>query len=189
MLSLLIAAPLLAPLSLETASAVELSIEVGATSFAARNHSDHAQVLLFRNSGQERVIARTLPAGADVEWSFPRQALAGVQLEVISVDPEGLRNSGTLSLDEVFGLAADAVWVQHGFEHLVTSLEFDGTYEVQQPGPTILPRALIDASGTTLTGYGSEAYNAGTHVPEPTPTPKPEDDGPPELEDEPLPPV
>lgn len=189
MLSLLIAAPLLAPVSLEGASAVEVSIAVDATHFSARNHSLHPQVLLFRNVGQERVIARTLPAGGDVEWSFPRQALAGVQLEIVSIDPGGLRNSGTLALDQVFLASADAIWMQHGFEHPVTWLEFGGSFERQDPGPSMLPRALVDASGNALTTYGTESFNAGTHVPEPTPTPKPEDYGPPELEEEPLPPV
>jgi hypothetical protein len=189
MISLLIAATLFAPTGVEEASKVEVSIEISATSFAARNHSDHDQVLLFRNAGQDLVIARTLPAGADVLWSFPRQALQGVQLEVVSIEASGPRNGGLVALDELFSQAADALWVQHGYERPASSLEFDGLFERIEPQGTMLPKALLDAGPRTLSSYGSTEFNSGTHVPEPTPSPKPEDYGPPELEEAPLPPV
>jgi hypothetical protein len=140
------------------------------------------------------VIARTIPPGADLLYTFPRHALAGVEFEVVSVHDAGLANAGLLKLDNVFAAGNDGVWIQRGSQTQVTWFESDGDFEVHMPSATMLPAALLDAGLQTLTDYGAQDPGTGgtvesIHVPVVTPSDKPEEYGPPVLEDEPLPPV
>lgn len=172
---------------------VEVSFVITPTSFDARNYSNTNQIVLFRNAGQDLVVARTIPSGADLLYTFARQALEGVEVEVVGAR-SSLSNSGVIPLSEIFASGIDRIWIERTGGISRVWLEDGGNYEVYAPDATMLPKAVVDAGNQTLVDYGSLAAatsssssSSSSHVPGVLPSDRPEDYGPPVLEDEPLP--
>jgi hypothetical protein len=173
---------------------VEISFVISPTSFDARNYSSANQIVLFRNAGQDLVVARTIPSGVDVLYTFTRQALEGVEVEVVGARGSvTLTNSGVIPLSEIFAAGIDRIWVERVDGVARVWLEDGGVFEVYAPDATMLPDAVVDAGNQSLVDYGSLAAasssssSSTSHVPGVLPSDRPEDYGPPVLEDEPLP--
>jgi len=167
---------------------IEVSVEVSATRLTARNHGSDQQILLFRSSEHGPVIARSLPAAGELVYNYPRHALAGVQLEVVSVHGHNLANSGTVPVGDTFAGGTETLWFQSTPEGLFVWLEQDGSFVPRQPDDTLLPPSLIER-GPELRDFRSNSATSSSHVPVVTPRDKPDEYGPPELEAKPLPPV
>jgi hypothetical protein len=192
--SLLVAGAMTAAASdTSRASRVEVSIELTSTSLHAQNRSDAEQVLLFRSRQGGRVLARTLPPGAELAYAFPRHALAGVELEVLTLRGSDMANSGVVRLDEVLAAGGETIWIQDASRGSRTWIEAGGEFALYAPYGTLLPPALFGARHLSLDRHESPEpgaqIKASTHVPVVTPSDKPDDYGPPVLEEEPLPPV
>lgn len=173
---------------------VEMSFVISPTSFDARNYSSANQVVLFRNAGQDLVVARTIPVEAEVLYTFPRQALEGVEIEVIGARGSvTLTNSGVIPLSDIFASGIDRIWVERVDGASRVWLEDGGEFVVYAPDATMLPEAVVDAGNQSLVDYGSLAAasastsSSSSHVPGVLPSDRPEDYGPPVLGDEPLP--
>lgn len=169
---------------------IEVSIEVNATEFSARNYGTDQQVLLFRSAEHGPVLARSLPPAAQLSYSFPRHALAGVQLEIITVRDQALVNSGSIPLDAAFGAGAETIWVQSTQDGHRVWFEQRGLFDLHRPDNTFVPPPVLDRGPELMNFRELVPFSATskTHVPVVPPRDKPEY-GPPELEDEPLPPV
>ncbi len=163
---------------------VEVGIRVTATKFSARNYSGIDQVLLFESNGT--LIWRTVAPGCDLEWNYPTQQLVGVRLEVASWKDGAWRRTGTFALDDVAASGTDALWIQGDFSRTAWS-EVGSALFLEDTGVSLFPPTLPGASSA-----GSDGENlllAPTHVPVIVPSDDPEQDAPPIIDPEPLPPV
>lgn len=165
MLHLLCAAALAAAPAIETARApveatldarTTLAVVATPTSFAAHNISDNAKVLCFRSGGATRL--RVLGPGASVQWSFARQQLAGVTLEVYELDGLRFAPQGSVALGALAQSGADALWFTQRAER-----------QWVQFGRTLMPGSGNGAALLQAGGNGS----APLHVPVPAPLPRP----------------
>lgn len=165
MLHLLCAAALAAAPAIESARApVEQTLEARTTlavvatptSFAAHNVSDTAKVLCFRSGGAARL--RVLGPGASVQWSFARQQLGGVTLEVYEQQGPAFVSQGEVALAALAQSGADALWFTQRAGH-----------QWVQFGRTLLRGAGDGEALLQVSGNGT----APLHVPVPAPLPRP----------------
>lgn len=171
---------------------IEVTVEVTATHVTARNHGSDQQIFLFRSSEHGPVFARSLPPAGELAYTFPRHALAGVEIEVVSVHGRHLANSGAVPLGDAFADGVDALWFQSTPDGTFVWLERDGEFVAHQSTDTFVPKPLIQRD-PELRNFrdliAPSNATSNTHVPVVTPRDKPDEYGPPELEDKPLPPV
>lgn len=184
------AAPTLEPLDLpaltvESTASVEVGIRVTTTQFVARNFTEYPQVFLFNDCQSISTVLFTLPAGCDVRWSFPGQALTGVQIEVVSLRNGAWHDSGTLPLEDVITHGAQALWVQTTDAHSLSWLQVGNDLSLLPAQGDLLPLAVQACNNPDVANTLYEP----AHVPVITPSDHPTGDLPPKLEDKPLPPV
>ncbi len=163
---------------------IDVGIKVTTTDFVARNYSGNDQVLLFRAGGT--TIWRTLAPGCDLSWEFPTQLLTGIQFEVASWSEGAWRRTGTIALDEVAARGTDALWIQADMSR-TSWAEIGSALFVEDTGASLFPPTLPGASSAGTTSEG--LLLAPTQVPVITPSDYPEEDAPPVIDPNPLPPV
>jgi hypothetical protein len=166
---------------------IEVSVQVATTRITARNHGVDQQILLFRSSERGPVIARSLPPAGELVYDFPRHALFGVEIEIVSVHGHHISNTGAGPVGEAFAGDHGTVWLQRTPDGPFVWLERNGSFTPHRPDSTLLPRSVLER-GPELIDFSTNATN-NAHVPVVTPRDKPDEYGPPELEETPLPPV
>jgi len=158
---------------------LELLARVSDTRLVALNPSDRPQLLIFTTESGAVSARAVLPAGAGLEYDFPRGTLHGLGLELVARDEGGLRSTGQLSL---------AGLVRGGYELVWMESAGDGLYAFGE-----LPSGPVPIQATRDADSGLHILTAPStpapHVPVITPTDKPKGDLPPRIEPEPLPPV
>lgn len=168
---------------------VQAVVSTSPYNFTARNTSEVNQIFLFGTEDGRQVVPMVVPPGGELDFPFPSGTPAGLALQIVSRDGPEWRSSSSLSLtpfrDEgsvAFWLEAPeidaSVWVTHieGL-HLMGAKSLLPSQLERHLGPRnpdrVDPMLLLEP----------------THVPVITPSDKPSGDGPPVLEDKPLPPV
>jgi len=133
------------------------------TSFAAHNVSLEPKLLCFRAGDATRV--HILGAGSSIAWSFARQQLLGVTLEIYDLDMRVLAGqlrrhatspTNVVALDLLAQSGADALWF------------------TQQAAPWVqFGRTLLPGGGAAHLLKSGGDGSAALHVPVPAPSPRP----------------
>lgn len=168
------------------ASAVEVGIHLTETQFSARSFSEVPQVLMFRCAESRVLVLQRLAPGSQVSWTFPRHALNGIELEVVSLENGAWHHTGAMPLSQVLDNGAENLWIQSAGAHSLAWMQIGTRLALFQSEDDLLPSAIQALDGESATN-ASEL--APTHVPVITPSDKPTGDAPPKLEERPLPPV
>jgi len=163
-------------------SAVEIGAHVTPLLFRASNFSDVNQILVFGAEGVAQPVYVLLAPGQVVGYECTPEALAIVRFEVVSLRPGAWKTSGWNPLALQGGADDQTLWTQPGLTRVHTWLQSGCEVSLLVPGGSLLPEGLLDEGNT------SEAVLAPTHVPVITPTGQ-HGNLPPDLEDDPLPPV
>ena len=161
---------------------IEVVLQATSNHFAALNTSEDPQVLLFGSADSQPRAVRLEP-GARVLYPFPRGTAEAFQVEVVSLDHEGWRNSGAVALRDVHSAVGGTLWVQGGDDRSVMWIDegAEGLAHVS-PAGQLVPDAWL-ASHPELGDY------ATTHVPVPMPDEGKKSKKPPVIEKRKLPPV
>jgi len=147
------------------AAPFDVALRLSTSEVSARNASAGPQVLVFHSDGQR--VLHLLPAGAEVTWSFPRHAFAGVDVALLARADGGWRLGEVHALEELVARGVESLY-------LAALGEDSGA----------------NADGTTFGLPGEDTGAFGPmHVPVITPSDTPPADLPPKIEKEPLPPV
>jgi hypothetical protein len=174
-------------LSADGTIAADVGVHVTPTQLVARNFSSVPQLLAFRDAGSGLRALITLHSGGRLEFSYPREALELVQLEVLCERSGSWSTSGALDLGGTLACGEETFWIQQLHHHSCTWLQVGTQLALVEAGPSLLPRALQREDEGAVDGFSASC--APTHVPVITPGEKPRGDLPPKLERRPLPPV
>lgn len=167
--------------------AAEVGLYVTPTHLSARNFSEMPQVLALRDAqtGLRALVA--LDPHARLEFSYPREALEFVQLEVLCLGARGWNTSGALDLGAALTSGAQTIWIQHAGQRTFAWLQLGAQLTTVDATDSVLPETLRPVPET-----GNAALSpacAPAHVPVITPSDPPSGDAPPKLGQRPLPPV
>jgi hypothetical protein len=186
LLSLSLSSNLIGAPTSTSSGVIDVGVHVTSTEFRARNYSAYPQVFLFRVSGTSLVTYSTLPSGCLMSFSYAEHALDGVEMEIVSRQGASILRTGTISLDDVAELESQTMWIQRASSYSRTWEQVGGGLLLMQAGPTMLPSPL---QLMLSLGVDLPPDPSCVHVPVITPGSNPPGDLPPDLGDEPLPPV
>lgn len=131
--------------SVETAlgAPIALSIQASPVSFEVRNHGTAPRILRFRLGDAAQV--RAVAPGEVLRYSFQRQRLVGVMLEVHEPVQGALVRRATLDLHALARGSADFAWVPAGlpgawlqYGSTLHALDGDGAFATSGTGATRL---------------------------------------------------
>jgi hypothetical protein len=174
--------PLDVPAMTTSGEFLDVGVHVTSTEFRARNYSQYPQVFLFRMSGTTLVTYYTLPAGSLMSFAYAEDALDGVEMEVVSRQGALLLHTGAVSLDAVHELDSQILWIQRTSSNSRTWEQVGDGVSLVEAGGSFLPSALQQC---LMAGTELPPDPTAVHVPVITPGSNP----PPDLDDDPLPPV
>jgi len=172
--------------SMSREACVEVGIRLTPTQFRARNYSSGSRILLFKSADSSEIACRPLPAGAELVYSFARDSLDGIDLEIAVRNARGWYGTGALSLAALLAHQADFVWVQNAGARSLVWLQNGTELALLEPRGRILPPPIKQ---TTDDVFDDAPIPVPMHVPVITPSDTPKGDSPPKLEQKPLPPV
>lgn len=181
------ALPALDPLDIQASATlgrahIVVGIQITATQFRARNLSSIPQIFVFKEAAGGEIALCPLSAGGEMLFSFPGDAFANLELEVVSRHHGAWSDTGLVKLGGLNAGAGSLVWIQSSTGRASAWLESQGDF------------VPLESSGSALPGPVAESMREGeslppTHVPVITPSDHPSGDLPPKLEERPLPPV
>lgn len=181
------ALPALDPLDMQASAAlgrtpIVAGIQITATQFRARNLSSVPQIFVFKETAGGEIALRLLSAGGEMMFSFPADALADLELEVVSRQHGAWSDTRLLKLGGLNAGAGSVLWIQSNAGRASAWLESHGDFLALDSGESTLPSRVLETAS-------ADEPLPPTHVPVITPSDRPNGDLPPRLEDDPLPPV
>jgi len=178
------------PLLPTPAAGVDAVVQASLTHFAVENVSPARQVLFLGTIGAPHRCVRTLEPGERAVWPWSRRGAQDLAFELVSVQPEGWTNTGALAVRELFGGARlGEVWIASGEAGAAGfALEDEGLVPLAPVGGFV-PPGMIRAGGARMRDYTSGGSLPLIHVPVILPHEVVPTDTPPEIDEEPLPPV
>jgi hypothetical protein len=167
--------------------AAQVGLHVTPTHLSARNFSATPQILALSDAqtGQRALVA--LDPHTRVEFSYPREALEFVRLEVLSLGLRGWNTSGALDLGAALTSGAQTIWIQQAGPHTFAWLQLGAQLSTLDANGSVLPESLRPALQSGQDELAPAC--APAHVPVITPSDTPDGDAPPKLGQRPLPPV
>lgn len=169
-------------LELERAD-VALVAEVTASRLFAVNATRAPQLLLFGSftGGETRCI---VPAHGTLDVRIPHAARGHFWVEFVSFE-RGLRRSGPLALDDLIGAPGDSLWVTGNQDELHVALAHGAGASFLSPTPDV--STALDRAGVQQPSNATAPQTLTAHVPGGDPG-RQNDDTPPDIGDDPLPP-
>jgi len=160
---------------------VETLIQVSTTEFTFNNISTLPQLLVVGDAEFGATGTSQIAPGESVTYPFPGGIVDGLLIEVITMDTENWRNTGALELSSVLQADDGALWIQNAETFSVGWTTVLGELQHEAPITGLLSEAYIAAHAGLL----NYEELASMHIP--VPIPGDDTDGPPVVEDDPLP--
>lgn len=159
-------APAEVPLPQELASQeLRAVLQANDTWFAVSNYSDCEQLLFVNSSETGFITAVRVAPGIQLLWPFPQGSASDIFVELLSLDVDGWRNSGAISITELASLEQGTTWLTLETTTIdMWSSESQNT-EIIEPTGEILPEPVLQAGAATLVDYSEDENLAPTHVP------------------------
>ncbi len=171
---------------------VELFVEVGPRRFQVKNPTDTGFVLLFGSPRHGLIEATLLEPGAGLDVRVPEGGFDGLWLEILGRGEDRWVQSGAMALSELGGNGGSSLWVQRTDAELIPWLSdrdgFDPVRSIETLLPDDLPRPTALPAWSELESPRERAQDSPLHVPVIDPKERPKE-GPPPVEEKPLPPV